>query len=171
MTPFSHSPRARVGGVLGTFLSLCLVWWVLAEGHVDAWLIGVPAVVVATVVLARTGPALTRWPRLVALPGFVVYFAWQSLRGGIDVARRAMTPGLDLQPTVVDHKWSLPPGNPRTLAAIALNLMPGTLTVRDHGAHLSVHVLDGRVPVSIGDLERQVAALLGVEPRPAEREP
>lgn len=161
----------RLPGALGTALALALTWFILTEGRADAWLIGIPAIVVACLVVLRTGMPFTARLRPAALPGFVAYFAVQSVRGGIDVARRAMSRSIAIEPAVIEHQWRLPPGPARTLATVALNLMPGTLAIGERKEHLIVHVLDANVPVALDELEAHVAGLLGLGLALPERTP
>ena len=158
--------RTRLPGSLSQLLLLALVWWIISEGAYDAWLIGVPAIALTSVVLARTASSAGFGVRFAALPGFVAYFALQSVRGGADVARRAFTPGLDMRPAILELKWHLPAGTPRTLAAVIMNLLPGTLAVSDDGLSVSVHVIDADAPVAeeIARLERRVSELFGLDP-------
>ena len=81
------------------------LWWGLTEGEVDSWLVGVPAVIGATVasLLLRT-EAGGRW-RLVGTMQFVVFFVVESLRAGVDVARRAVT--LNIEPQIIKYECSL----------------------------------------------------------------
>jgi multicomponent Na+:H+ antiporter subunit E len=60
-----------------------LVWWILTDGNVQSWWVGVPAVsfaVIASIVLSR--PLSLVWCELLRFPPF---FLWRSLQGGADV--------------------------------------------------------------------------------------
>lgn len=73
-------------------------------------------------------PALASWPRrcwnTVLL---MLWFAWQSARGGVDVALRALRRTPDIDPEVLVVPVELPQGHARQLAQLMMNLMPGTL--------------------------------------------
>src|SRR5690606_30734280 len=79
----------------------------------------------------RFGPLAALFPR----------FAWQSLIGGIDVARRAFHPRLPIRPGRLRIAVELPEGG-RVALGGELSLMPGTLAAGCDGDHLLVHVLD-----------------------------
>ena len=159
--------KARIAATLIQLVLLAVIWWIITEGAQSAWLIGVPAIVLTSVVLSNTASRSRHRLRITALPGFVTYFAVQSLRGGTDVALRAVSLRLDLRPAILECEWQLPPGAPRTLAAMVMNLLPGTLMVQDQGRCLSVHVIDASESVAeeIASIEKRVAALFGLHLR------
>lgn len=140
------------------------LWWILAEGEWRAW--GVGAVAVA----AAVAGSILLWPPRLArvspagLAAFLVFFVWQSLRGGVIVAILALKPHLRLRPELHELSLRLPPGASRVLLADALSLMPGTVSVGLAGDTLAIHLLD-RDLVSDADLrhaEDKVAGLYGL---------
>ena len=78
------------------------------------------------------------------LAAFVGFFIVQSVKGGIQVAVMALRPRLDPAPAMVDPDIALPPGTARVLRANTRAVLPGTLSVRDHGDRLRLQVLDRR---------------------------
>lgn len=150
---------------LARLAALAAGWWIITEGATGAWLIGLPAIVLTSILLARTASHGERTLRLAALPGFVIFFIAQSFRGGTDIARRAVSPHVRLQPAVVPLQWHLPQGAPRTMAIVIMNLLPGTLAVEDQGRHADVHVVDNSESVGqeMRHVETRVAALFGLE--------
>ena len=86
----------------------------------------------------RLGPLLLLLPR----------FLWQSLVAGFDVARRALTPQLDLQPGFVDYGTQLPQGSARSAFELISSLMPGTVPSDEGARHIEFHCLDTRAPVA-----------------------
>ncbi len=117
---------------------LSLIWLILAGGEA----LPLAAVVVPSAcwLSFRLLPATGRW-RLVQLVATVLGFAWQSLLGGLDVARRAFDPRLPLNPSWIDVEVDLPDGGKVALGG-ELSLMPGTLVAGSDGRRLLVHVLD-----------------------------
>lgn len=117
-----------------------LLWWVITEGRLDSWPVGVPVVLMATWV------SMNRLAELpISIKGmlqFIPFFLWRSLYGGVDVARRALHPGLPISPGMVEHRWRLPAGFPRVLMANTVSLLPGTLSMELNERQLRVHVLD-----------------------------
>jgi multicomponent Na+:H+ antiporter subunit E len=86
----------------------------------------------------RVGRLLARLPR----------FLWQSLVAGLDVARRAFSPRLDLQPGFVDYRTQLPRGTSRSAFELIASLMPGSVPSGDGPQHIEFHCLDTRAPVA-----------------------
>ncbi len=117
-----------------------LMWWILTDGVMNSWLVGVPVVLFATLVSVVLLPPLS-WS-LTGIVRFAPYFLWHSLYGGIDVAKRALHPRLPISPGMYDHRWRLPPGLPRVFMANTVSLLPGTLSAGLDEDHLRVHVLD-----------------------------
>lgn len=143
-------------------LLLAGLWWVIAGGEPGSWLIGVPAVVVATwASVALRGRSTRRWS-ITGVARLAWFFVVESLRGGVDVARRALSQPLDVKPTWATHRVSLPAGVPRLLLCSAVGLLPGTLAVSLNGDELLVHSLSGSASVSreVEALERCIDAAL-----------
>lgn len=149
-------------------VAFALVWWMLTGGAVESWLVGVPAVLIATLVSMALVPAFSWSPIGVAC--FVPFFAWQSLRGGVDVAWRAFHPRMPIAPGLIEYPWRLPPGLPRVFMVNTVSLLPGTLSA-DLGADcLKVHVLDtGKNVLSeLMMVERAVARIFATTLKNAE---
>jgi multicomponent Na+:H+ antiporter subunit E len=95
--------------------------------------------------------------RLAPLAALGATFFRQSIVAGTDVARRALSPRLQLQPGFVLCPLRLPPGGERSAFCALSSLMPGTLpTGTDENGELIVHCLD---------IEQPVAASLSAEER------
>ena len=139
-----------------------LLWWILTDGAINSWLVGVPVVLLA-VLASEALLSGVSW----SLPGmvrFVPFFLWHSLYGGVDVARRALHPRLPISPELFDYRWRLPPGLPRVFMANAVSLLPGTLSAELDEEHLRVHVLDqtGAFASGLALIEVRVAQLFGL---------
>ena len=116
------------------------IWWVLTNGVFSSWLIGVPAVAMATLASLVLLPA-SSWS-LSGLLRFMPFFIWQSIRGGLDVASIALHPRLPLSPILYDYRLRLPTGLPRVFMANIVNLLPGTLSVDMDAEILRIHILN-----------------------------
>lgn len=172
VTPALPTPVAAPGGaarrrwrgfVLAVVL-LALIWGVLTEFRVDAWVFGVPAVL-AGAALVLLMPARPGWRLSPAgLLGFMLWFAVQSVRGAADVARRAMLPDMALRPGFRRYRPRLPQGAPRVLFLNSITLLPGTLSAEIAGDGVVVHMLDTRADLDaeLGALEARVAAMFGL---------
>ena len=139
-----------------------LMWWILTEGAMDSWLVGVPVVVLAVLASEALLPAAS-WS-LSGIVRFIPFFLWRSLCGGVDVARRALHPRLPISPALIDHQWRLPAGLPRVFMANTVSLLPGTLSVELNEDTLCIHVLDNNSAFAseLNVVEERVAALFGL---------
>ncbi len=140
-----------------------LMWWILTDGAMDSWPIGVPVVLLATLVSVMLMPPLS-WS-LRGILRFIPYFLWYSIRGGVDVARRAMHPRMPISPGLVDYRFRLPPGLSRVFMANTVSLLPGTLSVELEEEILRIHVLDetGAIDEELNVLENRLADIFGLE--------
>jgi multicomponent Na+:H+ antiporter subunit E len=122
--------------------------------------------------LALVGAALGAWLapgesypwRPLRLLRFFAWFLRESLRGGVDVAARALHPRLPIAPCLVEYRIGLPPGMPRTVMMSVLSLLPGTLSadLGDDG-RLTVHALAPEALEGVAELECRVAQLFSLE--------
>jgi multicomponent Na+:H+ antiporter subunit E len=100
------------------------------------------------------------------------FFLWESLRGGIDVARRALHPDLPLRPALLRYRTGLAEGAPRIFLVHCVSLLPGTLSAALEGDTLMVQVLDAGAPVEeeLAALEARVGRLFASPLGPAQRD-
>ena len=140
-----------------------LMWWILTDGAIDSWPVGVPVVLISTLVSVMLMPPLS-WS-LRGMVVFIPYFFWHSIRGGVDVARRALHPQLPISPGLFDYRFRLPPGLPRVFMANTVSLLPGTLSVELDEKILRVHVLDEThsIKEELNRLENHLADLFRIE--------
>jgi multicomponent Na+:H+ antiporter subunit E len=144
-------------------LAFVVLWWILAEGRLDGWLLGGVAVAAATWASIKLQPPGKQPMRLAGLFGFLRFFLWNSLRGGMQVAGMALRGRAALRPGIIELRVALPPGGGRILLVNALGLMPGTLGVDLDETNLRLHVLDDCLPVvaEARALEASIAGLFG----------
>ena len=152
--------RLRLLALLGRFLLFWALWWMLTDGRADALVLGLCCAAVAALVplivaepgavdaeIDANGDSGAVWmrsgllPTVLRVPLLMPFFLWQSLRGGTDVALRALRPRLPLSPALLDYRLRLPPGPAPVMMASLVSLMPGTLATIN-GNRLRVHVLD-----------------------------
>lgn len=103
-----------------------------------------------------------RW-RIIPLARFIPYFLWESITGGVDVARRAFLPRMPLDPAITEFPLRLNSEAAQVFFAWTVSLLPGTASVRLDGARLKIHVLDQQLPTGekLRHLETRIAALFG----------
>ncbi|TVR55295.1 MAG: cation transporter [Puniceicoccaceae bacterium] len=155
--PMNTKASQRLVGFLVRFLVFAGLWWVLAEGRLhDPWL-AATGVTVAAAAAMVVRPLEGCTVHLAGAAAFVPFFLDRALRGGIDVAYRALHPRMPLDPGFIEHP--LRHSRARTLLlAWTVSLLPGTAAVRIEGDVLQVHVLDRRQPVrrSLEELEKRL---------------
>lgn len=135
-------------------------WWVTA-GALDGWAAGVVGVVLGALAHAGLGGERKEHPRPLRLLAFLPHFVALTLRGGLDVARRALSPSLPLAPRLLVYPVALSPGPARVFFVNLISLMPGTFSARLKGDELTVHVLayDAHGEEKLHDLEKRVKDL------------
>jgi multicomponent Na+:H+ antiporter subunit E len=124
------------------------VWIVVDQSAKPANLVvGLLASVAATWASLKLLPPASGRVRLGLLLLLLPRFLWQSLVAGLDVARRAFAPRLDLQPGFVGYRTQLPPGSARNAFELIASLMPGSVASDDTQGTIEFHCLDTHQPV------------------------
>jgi len=134
MTEFPLTTVARRAGLLGG------VWLVLTSAAVEALALGVVVVALSVWLSLRLLPA-TRPLGLWRLMRHFPHFLAGSITGGADVARRAFSRNMRLNPGWLEIPSDLPDGG-RVALGGELSLMPGTLSAGTEEGKLLVHLLD-----------------------------
>lgn len=124
------------------------LWWVLAEGRNDGWLLGALAVATATWTSLRLQPPSIGAGTPAAFARFLAFFVRSSWLGGLQVTAMALRGRAALQPGMVEWRTTLPAGGARMLLVYVVGLMPGTVGVDLNGDTLLIHALDERLPVA-----------------------
>jgi multicomponent Na+:H+ antiporter subunit E len=143
---------------------MALIWLVLNGADWSSWIVGGPVVVAAAWISVKLLPEIPwHW----SVGGAITFAGWflrESLRGGWDVAWRALSPKLPVSPGIVCVPLRLPPGAVRWFFCNAVSLLPGTAVVAIMEESLCVHALDysPRVEDELRELEVRVAALFGL---------
>jgi multicomponent Na+:H+ antiporter subunit E len=139
------------------------IWLALAGADGSSWIIGIPAIVLATLAALRLAGPRSNGPRLLGMLRFVPYFLIESIRGGIDVASRVMRPRLRIAPGISTYDLRLTGVNARVFFLDSVSLLPGTLSADLRGARLYVHALDinDDIDAALRRLEAQIADLFG----------
>lgn len=116
-------------------------WWLLSEGDASSWKYGIP--IVALAVAARTAVAGAPPPRISPWGSmqFLAAFISGMVRGGVDVARRALSVRMPISPGWLMYDVRLSASMPRRLLMMAVSVMPGTYSVDLEDDVLRLHVL------------------------------
>ena len=140
-----HSLR-RVG--LSRGAALFLLWVVMMPSAKPGDLaIGALSAIAATWVSLRLMPPTAGCLNLGALAALLPHFFWETVRAGIDVARRALAPSLKLNPGFVRCPLGFPQGFARNTFATITSLIPGTVPSGEDNEVLIYHCLDTTQPV------------------------
>lgn len=127
-----------------------LVWLGLSAADPSNLSYGAIAVAATTALsmalLPPKRPAFQLWPaRIWGTVRLVAWFLVQSVSGGADVARRALSPQVDIAPAVVDVQVRLPHGAAQQLCFLLMNLLPGSMVQH-------VRTVDGQLVAEIHTL-------------------
>jgi multicomponent Na+:H+ antiporter subunit E len=154
--------------IAGRLLLFSAVWMLLAGTDPLSWLVGVPAVIAASWASQRLAQR-ARGLSLSGLLRFVPYFVVESVRGGLDVARRVLRPRMRISPGVQTYRSRLDDRAARVFFAGSISLLPGTLSADLRGHVVHVHALDadGDLAPELERLERRVADLFAQPLSPA----
>ncbi|NDK32371.1 Na+/H+ antiporter subunit E [Nesterenkonia haasae] len=127
--------RWIVGAVLRAVI-LGVLWAGFTSASMDYAVYGLVSVLACTALSLLLMPPespvrLARWPRRIWFAGALcLWFLWQSVLGGVDVAVRSLRRPVRIDPTVVRAPIDLPEGHARQLAMVLMNLMPGSMIQR-----------------------------------------
>ncbi len=154
--------KNRGAPIISRGLLFSIIWWILTDGAVSSWWVGVPVVLLAVIAsIALIPPVRLAW---VGFINFVPFFFMRSLMGGADVAWRAFHPDLPIVPDLIKYPLRLPAGLSQIFMANTISLLPGTLSAELDQGVLQVHVLDRRKDfiAELEAVEKNVARVFGV---------
>lgn len=160
----AQARRATLPGIVTTTAILAGLWWLIVQGRADAWLVGLPAVALASWASISLGGNVLPGLSLRGLAAFITLFLNESVRGGIDVARRTLGPGLRIEPGFRSYRLHISHPAARVLLINCIGLLPGTLAADLEGDHAELHLLDTGVnpDPQLLRLEQAVARLFGL---------
>jgi multicomponent Na+:H+ antiporter subunit E len=122
--------------------ALAFLWWLLSNGDLSSWIVGAPVVLAAAWAGQRINPNHGVGMSLAGVLKFLPFFLSESLRGGIDVARRVLSPRLDVAPGFLTYRTRLSGPQARLLFVNSVSLLPGTLAADLQDDRLTIHALD-----------------------------
>jgi multicomponent Na+:H+ antiporter subunit E len=160
-TRMVQAHRVTLTGIVTTTAILAGLWWLIVQGRADAWLVGLPAVALASWASIRLGGNALPELSIGGLVVFTVLFLRESVRGGIDVACRTLRPGLPIEPGFHRYRLHISHQTARVLLINCIGLLPGTLAADLDGDHADLHLLDTGVnpDLQLLQLEQAVARL------------
>ncbi len=148
---------------IATYL-IVLAFWLLLSAHFDTFHVGAGIVCSGVVAYAShdllfTGTGnhgLTKTLRFIAYLPWLIY---QIVLANIDVAKRALSPRMPIDPRVVTFKTTLKSDVARTALANSITLTPGTVTIDIVDDVFYVHAIAKEPADDLlkGAMERKVA--------------
>ena len=162
--PSRASGRLRAAVATGAVLGG--LWAGLHWSDPASWVIGLPVMLLG----GASAFCLPADPRPRLSPLGAIRFAGFALRGigsgAVDVGWRSLRTG-SLDCGCFPYRTRLPEGPPRRLFALAITLLPGTLTARLDEDRLVVHALDRGEATrrEIAALEVSVARMFNLAPK------
>lgn len=125
-----------------TGLTLAALWWLLSDGAIESWVIGLPTVIAATWAAKRLRNTQPLKISLFGVLRFLPLFAMESLRGGFDVAVRTLSPKMRIAPGFACYDTCLDHEGARIFFVNCVSLLPGTLAADLHEKQIKLHMLD-----------------------------
>lgn len=158
--------RHRLWLIIQRVLLFAGLWLVLTGGVAAALPYGALLVVLATWMSIWLLPVGGRRRMGFGAVWLLPMFMLRAIGGGVDVARRALLPGQNLEPAMVKFPLRHREGGVPILMAYILAGLPGSLTIDIEDGHIILHVLDPAMatPEMVAELERKVETVLGQEP-------
>jgi multicomponent Na+:H+ antiporter subunit E len=145
--------------------AFAIVWFGLNGLDAGSWIVGGPTIVLAAYAarsLANGRGARVSLPGLVAFAG---YFFVTSVRGGVDIAKRALAVTPEVDGSFFDFPVSLPGGPAKSMFCSTISLLPGTLVAGIDDTTIRVHSIGSQDEArrELQHLERRTAALFGLD--------
>jgi multicomponent Na+:H+ antiporter subunit E len=129
------------------FVIFLAAWLMIATWKLSDLPVGIAASALALWISLRLTPPIAVSLRLVPSARLGFRLLSFSIIAGIDIARRALLPRVDLNPGFVGAALTLEPGTSRNAFLLYQSLQPGTLPTGTEGDRLQVHCLDINQPV------------------------
>ena len=134
--------------LVSRFAFFLCVWLMVANWNEEDLPFGLAASALALWISLSILPPTAVRPRLAPLAKLNLRFFSSSIIAGVDVARRALRPRLDLRPGFVAVPLTVPPGGARNAFLVYQSLQPGTSPTSAEGEMLQVHCLDISQPIA-----------------------
>lgn len=138
----------RIVSFLILTLALWALWLVFAGSlhHQELIAGGVVAVLAAAMTASftanRAGFGLLNPKRVLYALIYIPFLIWSIILSNLDVARRVLSPRLDINPGIVRIRTRLKNPVGRMILANSITLTPGTLSVDIVGDYLYIHWVD-----------------------------
>ena len=149
--------------------SLLMAVWLLNSGHYTVLItsFGVGSCLLVVWLSRRMGIVDAEGVPIHLLTRLPLYLPWigkEVVKSNLDVARRVLTPGRpDVSPRLFDAPTTQHSDLGRVIYANSITLTPGTVSIRVHGAKITVHAIADEVADDLleGEMDRRVTRLEG----------
>jgi multicomponent Na+:H+ antiporter subunit E len=163
---------------LKPLLFFAALWWLLTEGDVYSWVIGIIVVPFAAwlnmILFKDIGFRKNRPPHSVSqiqriyvlrLFYFLPFFLLKSILGGWQTAKLAIRPSMPINPGFFRYNLRLQGSSARLFFMHLVSLLPGTVSAKLQDNQLLIHALDmtSQNNNDITQCEQQVAKLFSGE--------
>jgi multicomponent Na+:H+ antiporter subunit E len=147
------------------FILAFALWllWLIFAGSLDSQEVLAGAVVAVIVTLLgrsrnlEVKPQLLSPRRILYALAYLPYLFWSIVLSNFDVARRVLSPKLDINPGIVKVRTRLKNPVGRLILANSITLTPGTLSVDIVDDHLYIHWVDVKAQ-DVEQASRRIAA-------------
>lgn len=115
-----------------------MFWLLLVEGDLDSLWFALPCLAFITFLAPLTNAVSTelRWS---AIAKFLLYFVGQSLLAGLDLTLRLLRGTKSIAPVCRSYQLEKVTEEQRLLLIVCLNLMPGTLVIKETPDEIQLH--------------------------------
>lgn len=117
------------------------VWWILTEGDLSSWPVGLTSVLFCSVLSLYLSPPKSHNVNVVAMMKFMGYFLFASVVAGIDIAKKTVSKQLKIRSVMIEFNTPFQ-GLPLWVFMISMSLLPGTLSISTTKHGLKIHCLD-----------------------------
>lgn len=146
--PGARAPLGEyVRSALRRGAGLLALWLVLSGAPPGIWRYALPAALLAVGLSLWLLPPRTRRASVPRMLVLLPVFGWYALRGGMDVAGRALRPSMPLDTGFVTVELDRISPTLAVALGYVITLLPGSLAVRINGSAVELHVLDRHLPI------------------------
>ena len=147
-------------------LLLLAVWLMLSAGDLASLIIGLPFIALAILLRPATDNSTGKSSlsvNFIGLLQFAWFFILESLRGGVDVSHRVLSPRPMVDAVFYDYSMQLQLPHAQQLFISSISLLPGTLCADLDNKKIRIHTLDQHMETAQGikRLESLVGKIFG----------
>lgn len=127
--------------MLARLIMFTIIWLIFTKFRVDSLIVGMPAIILSSIVSYRLSNNNTHNISVAGVTSFCIFFIMESLKGGVDIAKRVYARNLEINPFYIEYESNLKSETQRLLFSCCVSLLPGTLTASLNGNSMLIHSL------------------------------